>query len=67
MSKEIRIPHSELRDSRTCSARIEEAFQRVGLDAHRHEIDELYDDHQRGERVVKIQTPKKMVFFGKHG
>jgi len=65
MSKEIRIPHSELRDSKNCSAKIEEAFRRVGLDVHRNEIDELYDDHHRGERVVKIQTPKKMFFMGK--
>jgi len=67
MSREIRIPHSVLRDAQTCSTRMEQEFQRAGLDVHRNEIDELYDDHHKGERVVKIQTPRKMVFFGKHG
>jgi hypothetical protein len=44
---------------------MEQIFREHGLDAHRHEVDELYDDHDRQERCIKVQTPKTMVGFGK--
>lgn len=67
MAKEIRIPHHLLRDSRNCSSKIEEEFQKVGLNVHRHEIQEMEDDHDRGERVIRIHTPRVTVGFGRRG
>lgn len=67
MSKELRIPHRELRDSQTCSDRVEFEFVRAGLNAHRHEIDGMEDDFDRDERIIRVRTPKTMVGFGKAG
>lgn len=67
MAKEIRIPHKALRNSQTCSSEVEEAFRRAGLNVHRNEIDSMEDDHDRGERVIRIQTPRVTVGFGKRG
>lgn len=65
MAKELRIPHSQLRNSQTCSSRIEEEFRKAGLDVHRDEIDSMEDDHDRGERVIMARTRKTMVGFGR--
>jgi hypothetical protein len=67
MAKEIRVPHQALRNSQTCSREIEQAFERAGLNVHRHEIVTMEDDHDRGERVIRIQTPRVTVGFGKRG
>lgn len=67
MAKELRIRHSELRNPSNCSTKIEEAFQRAGLNVHRHEIDRMDDDFDRDERIIQVRTPKTMVGFGKAG
>lgn len=67
MAKEVRIPHSALRNPQDCSSVVEAHFKRVGLDVHRNEIDSMEDDHERGERVIRIQTPRVTVGFGRRG
>lgn len=65
--REIRIPHAEIKNSQTCTQVIEDHFRRRGVDVHRHEVDELVDDFDRKERVLKVQAPKTMVGFGRAG
>jgi hypothetical protein len=61
MGKEIRIPHAEIRDPQTITDVQERAFEAHGLDMHRHEVDELIDDHARGERILKVKTPRMFL------
>jgi hypothetical protein len=63
--KEIRIPYSRIKNNQTSSTEMEQIFKEHGLDAHRHEVNELYDDHDKQERFIKVQTPKLIVGFGK--
>lgn len=65
MAKELRIPHSELRNPSDCSTKMEEAFQRAGLNVHRDEIDGMEEDFDRDERIVRVRTRKLMVGFGR--
>lgn len=65
--QEIRIPYSRIRDNQTCSSEMERIFREHGVDAHRHEVDELYDDHDKQERYVKVRKARTMVGFGKAG
>ena len=59
--KEIRIPHDEIRDPQKVTERNIKAFKDHGLDIHKNEVDELVDDHLRGERILKIRNVK---YFG---
>jgi len=38
------------------------AFKEAGLDIHRHDVDELIDDHSRKERILKIRNIKFFDF-----
>lgn len=67
MAKEVRIPHRELRNPSNCSTRVEEEFRRAGLNVHRNEIVTMEDDHDTGERVIRIETPRVTVGFGRRG
>jgi len=46
---------------------MERIFREHGVDVHRHEVDELYDDHDKQERYVKVRKARTMVGFGKAG
>ena len=59
MAKEIRIPHADISNSQTITEVQERIFESHGLDLHRHEVDRLEDDHDRGERVLTVKTPRK--------
>lgn len=67
MAKEVRIPHRELRNPERCTERVKLGFQRAGLNVHRNEIVTMEDDHDRGERVIRIETPRVTVGFGRRG
>ena len=56
MAKEIRIKHSEIKDSQTITPVMEGKFKEQGMDIHRHEVEKLEDDHKSGERVLKIKN-----------
>lgn len=62
--KELRIPHQEISDPQTITQRNIRAFKEAGLDIHRHEVDELYDDHSTKTRILKV---RKVKFFGPWG
>jgi hypothetical protein len=58
--KEIRIKHERLRNPETITQVNENAFKENDLDIHKNEVDELVDDHKRGERIYKV---RKVKFF----
>ncbi len=63
--KEIRIPHSEIQNPQTITDVNRRAFKEAGLDIHKHDVREMHDDHDRGERVMKIKKQTKYFFMGK--
>ena len=65
--KEIRIPHDEIRDPAKVTQVNVRRFKERGLDVHHHEVDDLEDDHDRGERVLKVRGPITFVDLGRKG
>lgn len=59
--KELRINHDDISDPQTITRVQAEKFKEAGLDMHRHEVDELVDDHKSRVRILKIRNVK---FFG---
>ena len=58
MAKELRIPHEAIANSQTITDEMEQRFQAVGLDLHRHEVESLEDDWKNKERVLRIKTTR---------
>ena len=62
MKQEIRVSYDKLSDVETITDYNErEVFEKNGYNIHRHECD-VEDDHDRQERVYKIQTEKRYFF-----
>jgi hypothetical protein len=61
MSKDIILDHKDIGDSQTITRVTEDAFKREGLDCHRHEVTDMYDDNDKGIRKLTVQTPR--LFF----
>lgn len=56
--KEIRMPFSEIKNPQTITQRNVAEFTKHGLDIHRHEVDELVDDHATKTRILKVRNIK---------
>lgn len=62
--RELRIDYDKIRDPNTISTNISEEMARRDLDIHRDEVDELIDDHDKEQRILKVQ-PRRKYFFTK--
>lgn len=62
---EVRIPFCEINTPKKATSGTREAFKRAGFDIHRHEIDDLVDDPQKGERILQVRKAKTYVFQGR--
>lgn len=58
MGKEILIPHKDLEDPQTITARNIRMFKEHGLDIHRHEVEKLEDDFKKKVRRYTIKNTK---------
>jgi len=56
--KELRIKHDEISNPQTITQRNIKEFEKHGLDIHQHEVKEIVDDHERGERIIKVKNTK---------
>ncbi|RMG00046.1 MAG: hypothetical protein D6726_11985 [Nitrospirae bacterium] len=54
--KEIILKHDDIRDPDTITQVTEKAFKDAGLDIHRHEVESLEDDFDRGVRVLQVKA-----------
>ena len=63
MSKEIVIPHAEIRDNQTITPVMERKFKEQGLNLHVNEVEAMDDDHKKGVRRLKVKNTK--YFFMK--
>ena len=61
MSKEIRLKHEAISDSQTITQVTTEAFEKEGLNIHVNEVENLEDDFNKGERILKIKNTKFFV------
>jgi hypothetical protein len=61
MSKELRIPHKQIANNKTITPEMERIFKESNLDLHVNEVEELEDDFDKGERVLKVKTTKYFV------
>lgn len=64
MSREFRIPHSQRDTPQTYTKKVERYFEQEGLDVHRHEVESLEDDFNKGQRVLKVKTTKFFIMGG---
>lgn len=62
---ELRIPFDEINTPKKATSGTRQAFKRAGFDIHRHEIDDLVDDPQKGERILQVRKVKKYFFQGR--
>ena len=62
---EIRIPHSEISDSRTITSVNRREMQKRDLNIHQHEVVKLEDDHSRRERVLKVRKFGTFIDLGR--
>ena len=63
MSKELIIPHSEIKDNQTITGVMERKFKEQGLDLHVNEVEDMQDDHKKGMRRLRVKNTK--YFFMK--
>ena len=63
MSKELIIPHSEIKDTQAITGVMERKFKEQGLDLHVNEVEDMQDDHKRGVRKLRVKNTK--YFFMK--
>ena len=63
MSREIRIPHSKIKDPKKITKVFEDTFKGQDLDLHVHEVERMEDDDKRGERILTVKTTK--YFYSK--
>ena len=61
---EVRVPFDKLKDGQTITQVNKRLFREVDRDLQRHECS-LEDDHDRQERVYKIDGERKYFFMGK--
>lgn len=61
---EIRVPFEKLKDGQTITQVNKRLFKEVDRDLQRHEAD-LIDDHDKKERIYKIDSERKYFFMGK--
>lgn len=61
---EIRVPFEKLKDGQTITRVNKRLFREVDRDLQRHECD-VIDDHDRQERVYKIDSERKYFFMRK--
>lgn len=60
---EIRVPFEQLKDGQTITQVNKRLFKEVDRDLQRHEAD-IEDDHDRQERVYRIDSERKYIFMG---
>ena len=60
-NKEIRIPHSKIRKPDEVTQVTVDAMKGAGVDVHQNEVSDMYDDHDKGVRVLSVQ--KKQYFL----
>lgn len=60
--REIRIPHKDIQDPSTITKVNTEAFKNAGLDIHVNGVEDLQDDHRRGERILRVHKTTKYFF-----
>ena len=63
MSKEINIPHSEIKDNQTITQVMEQKFKEQDLNLHVNEVEDMQDDHKKGIRRLRVKNTK--YFFMK--
>jgi len=65
--KELRLPFHKIKDSQKITDVQERAFKEAGLDMHRDELtgEELIDDHDRKERVLRVRGRRTFIDLGK--
>lgn len=63
MKKEVRVDYEDIADPQTITRMNERMFLKLGLNVQRDECD-IEDDHDRQERVYKIQTRRCFVAMG---
>ena len=63
MSKELIIPHSEIKDTQVITGVMERKFKEQGLDLHVNEVEDMQDDHKKGVRKLRVKNTK--YFFMK--
>ena len=59
-NKEVRIPHSEVKDPQTITDVTRTAMKEAGVDIHQNEVVKMDDDFKTKERVLHIE--KKQYF-----
>jgi len=65
--KELRLKFEDLKDPQKITDVNERAFKEAGLDMHRDELtgEELIDDHDRRERVLRVRGRRTFIDLGK--
>lgn len=61
--KEFRVPFTRLMDPHTITQVNLHEFEKHGVGMRRNECD-IEDDHDRGERIYKVQKNKTFIFLG---
>lgn len=64
-TKDILVPHDQIRDPNKITDVNERVFKENGLDMHHHEVDKLEDDHRRGVRRYKVRGPRTFIDLGR--
>ena len=59
-NKEVRIPHSKIKDPHKITQVTTDAMKDAGCNIHQNEVADMYDDFKSGERVLSVQ--KKQYF-----
>ena len=65
--KEIRLDYDKISDPQTITDVQERAFREHGLDMHRDELtgEEIVNDSDRKQRILKVRSPKKFFDMGR--
>lgn len=58
MSREIRLKHEAISDPQKITQITTEAFSKEGLNIHVNEVENLEDDFNKGERILRIKNTK---------
>lgn len=56
--KEWRIKHSDIQSPQTITPRMEREFEERGLNIHLHDVVELIDDFDTGERILRVKNTR---------
>ena len=57
-NKEVVIDHDKIRNSQTITKVVTDEFKKHGLNPHKNDCMEMYDDHSAGKRVYKLKSHK---------